>query len=138
MTAATAQAVPFVRPRFRVEGKPTGPQVDCSYVEDFTLLHTVPEVQARVREMHRRGLWVEVFSKVSEELIAGPYDPDEALRAVVLMAARAGRQRHDRRYLQLHDVQDRPARGLSARTQKRAVSHRQRWRSDSPGPGVRW
>ena len=87
MTATTAQAVPFVRPRFRVEGKPTGPQVDCSYVEDFTLLHTVPEVQARVREMHRRGLWVEVFSEVSEELIAGPYDPDEALRAVVLMAA---------------------------------------------------
>lgn len=87
MSAATAQAAASLRPRFLVEGKPTGPEVDCSYVEDFTQLHTVPEVHARVREMHRRGLWVEVFSEVSEELIAGPYDPDQPLRAVVLMAA---------------------------------------------------
>ncbi|MDM0078830.1 hypothetical protein QTH90_30795 [Variovorax sp. J2P1-59] len=75
-------------PRYCVEGRTHDPRTaqgsggDC--VTDYQPVQAKGEAERLAREYHRRGLWVEIYSQVTKELLAGPFDPDEPMPSYVI------------------------------------------------------
>jgi hypothetical protein len=73
--------------RFKVEGSNGDPTERDDGVREEIADYQVKAAALRyVREFHSRGLWVEVFSVESKELLAGPFDPDEPLPKIFIGA----------------------------------------------------
>ena len=78
--------------RFVVEASNSDPatchgQGSCSRrdnLTDFEIHATRTATNQRARYFLRRGHWVEVYDDDTKELLAGPFDPDQAAPAYVV------------------------------------------------------
>lgn len=68
-------------PHFCVEGRTADPRtVDGGdSLTEYQPTQTASEAERFARAYHRRGLWAEIFSQDTKKLLAGPFDPDEAM-----------------------------------------------------------
>lgn len=73
--------------RFTVEGSKTDPTTrDDNAREEIASYMSKPDALGYAAQFHDRGLWVEVFSEATKELLAGPFDPDQPLPRIFIPA----------------------------------------------------
>ena len=74
--------------RFVVEAGNIDPSKQHQHEHDELIdreLHTCRSTTNRaVRSFLRRGLWVEVYDDETKELLAGPFDPDQAAPSYIV------------------------------------------------------
>ena len=74
--------------RFVVEAGNTDPVAQHQHEHDELVdreLHTCRTTANRAaRSFLRRGLWVEVYDDETKELLAGPFDPDQAAPSYIV------------------------------------------------------
>lgn len=74
-------------PRYCVEASTRNPVERTGYerdnLADYQPVATRAKAAGFAAKFHRNGYWVEVYDLLSKELIAGPFDPDQALPAYV-------------------------------------------------------
>lgn len=76
---------PFIVPaiKYCIEASTSNPATRQGYerdnLSDYETTHSKAEAKKWIEAYWRRGYWVEVFNDNNKELIAGPFNPDEAL-----------------------------------------------------------
>lgn len=82
--------VQFKLQRFRVEASVKNPELggfSKAHVAESSGADLEREVIRCVANFHSLGLWTEVYSEVTSERLAGPFDPDEPLPYFILVVA---------------------------------------------------
>ena len=79
---------PAVGRRFVVEASNSDPTSNCGHMHDDAVDCETHANRAATNQCARfflqRGLWVEVYDCDTKELLAGPFDPDQAAPAYIV------------------------------------------------------
>jgi len=74
-------------PRFCIEASTSDPVERTGYERDnlaeYQSVATRAEAARFAHQYHQCGYWVEIYDLISKELIAGPFDPEQAMPAYV-------------------------------------------------------
>ena len=73
---------------FRIEASTTNPETRQGFERDNLQDYEITTAREKVRQQTirylRRGYWVEIYNNGTDELFAGPYDPDQPEPAFIL------------------------------------------------------
>lgn len=73
---------------FVVEASPSDPSGREGYARDnlmdYEVCPTRPKASEQAQRYLRSGYWVEVYDLESNELLAGPFDPDQPLPTYIV------------------------------------------------------
>ena len=73
---------------YRIEASTTNPETRQGFerdnLQDYDITTASDEVRRQTIRYLRRGYWVEIYNNGTDELFAGPYDPDLPEPAFIL------------------------------------------------------
>jgi hypothetical protein len=77
---------PYAGRRFVVEARNSDPSDGHEHgnLADFEIHATRTATNQRARYFLQRGYWVEIYDDDTRELLAGPFDPDQAAPAYIV------------------------------------------------------